>query len=53
MAQQPALEVAVQLLHSSNGVLQIEDLLPLFPDFVSLKNIKEALVASLESYQVG
>lgn len=37
------------------GLLKIEDVLPFFPDFVTIDNFKEAICDSLERYnkQVG
>jgi hypothetical protein len=34
----------------AGGLLKIEDVLPFFPDFVTIDNFKEAICDSLERY---
>jgi hypothetical protein len=42
-------------LNPSGGLLKLEDILPFFPDFVTIDNFKDAICDSLERYnrQVG
>jgi hypothetical protein len=37
-------------LRQAGGLVKIEDILPLFPDFVQIDNFKEAICQSLEDY---
>ncbi len=37
-------------MREAGGLLKIEDILPLFPDFVQIDNFKEAICQSLEDY---
>lgn len=39
-----------RLMDASNGVVRIEDVLPLFPDFVEIDAFREAVCSSLEKY---
>lgn len=39
-----------EFLKQANGLVKIEDILPLFPDFVQIDNFKEAICESLEEY---
>ena len=39
-----------QLLRQAGGVVKIEDVLPLFPDFVQIDAFKDAICQSLEDY---
>lgn len=39
-----------ELLREAGGVINIEDLLPLFPDFVAIDRFKAAITAALEDY---
>lgn len=48
--QADAIRKAVQLLKEAGGLLKIEDVLPFFPDFVTIDNFKEAICDSLERY---
>ncbi|OQV21083.1 Vacuolar protein sorting-associated protein 18-like protein [Hypsibius exemplaris] len=41
---------ATEILHESGSVIKIEDILPFFPDFVTIDDFKEAICASLEDY---
>ena len=38
------------LMREAGGLLKIEDILPLFPDFVQIDNFKDAICQSLEDY---
>jgi vacuolar protein sorting-associated protein 18 len=48
--QREAINKATQLLEESNGVLRIEDILPMFPDFVEIDAFRDAVCSSLERY---
>ena len=37
-------------MREAGGLLKIEDILPLFPDFVQIDNFKDAICQSLEDY---
>lgn len=39
-----------ELMREAGGLLKIENILPLFPDFVQIDNFKEAICQSLEDY---
>lgn len=39
-----------ELLQEAGGLINIEDILPLFPDFVQIDDFKEAICQSLEEY---
>ena len=39
-----------ELMREAGGLLKIEDILPLFPDFVQIDNFKDAICQSLEEY---
>ena len=39
-----------ELLQEAGGLINIEDILPLFPDFVKIDDFKEAICQSLEEY---
>ncbi|KAG0626001.1 hypothetical protein M758_2G095100 [Ceratodon purpureus] len=41
---------AIAFLKETDGLLKIEDILPLFPDFSLIDDFKEAICASLEDY---
>ena len=41
---------ATLVLRESNDVIKIEDILPFFPDFVTIDDFKEAICQSLEGY---
>jgi hypothetical protein len=41
---------AVAVLEEANGLLRVEDVLPLFPDFTRVGDFKQAVVHSLEQY---
>ncbi len=41
---------AHKLLEDARGVVRIEDMLPLFPDFVQIDRFKDAICASLGKY---
>ncbi|KAL6750360.1 hypothetical protein V8C86DRAFT_2814246 [Haematococcus lacustris] len=49
-AQAAAIKQAVEFLKEAGGLLKIEDVLPFFPDFVTIDNFKEAICDSLERY---
>ena len=38
------------LMRQANGLIKIEDVLPLFPDFVQIDDFKEAICQSLADY---
>ncbi len=40
----------VEVLQEAEGRIRIEDVLPLFPDFVTIDAFKAAICASLEDY---
>lgn len=40
----------VEVLGEAEGQIRIEDVLPLFPDFVTIDAFKAAICASLEEY---
>eukprot|EP00271_Cylindrocystis_brebissonii_P008632 TRINITY_DN23099_c0_g1_i1.p1 TRINITY_DN23099_c0_g1~~TRINITY_DN23099_c0_g1_i1.p1 ORF type:complete len:1123 (-),score=263.65 TRINITY_DN23099_c0_g1_i1:370-3738(-) len=46
---------AIAFLKETDGLLKVEDLLPLFPDFVLIDDFKEAICFSLKAYseQIG
>ncbi|KAL3143378.1 hypothetical protein ABBQ38_002206 [Trebouxia sp. C0009 RCD-2024] len=48
--QEVAIKQVNEFLRESGGVIKIEDVLPLFPDFVKIDNFKEAICQSLEDY---
>lgn len=50
MAQEVAIKQVNEFLRESGGVIKIEDVLPLFPDFVKIDNFKDAICESLEDY---
>ncbi|KAK9814445.1 hypothetical protein WJX72_006013 [[Myrmecia] bisecta] len=39
-----------EFLREAGGLIKIEDILPLFPDFVQIDNFKDAICQSLEDY---
>lgn len=39
-----------ELMREAGGLVKIEDVLPLFPDFVQIDNFKDAICQSLEDY---
>lgn len=39
-----------ELLRDSGGLVKIEDILPLFPDFAQVDTFKEAICKSLSDY---
>ena len=39
-----------EFMRDAGGLIKIEDILPLFPDFVQIDNFKEAICQSLEDY---
>jgi vacuolar protein sorting-associated protein 18 len=41
---------ATEILHESGNIIKIEDILPFFPDFVTIDDFKEVICASLEDY---
>jgi len=41
---------AVEFLREARGLLQVEDILPFFPDFVHIDDFKDAICTSLEDY---
>ena len=45
-----AIKQVNDFVRESGGVIKIEDVLPLFPDFVKIDNFKEAICQSLEDY---
>eukprot|EP00850_Spirogloea_muscicola_P007111 SM000035S13091 [mRNA] locus=s35:311242:319427:- [translate_table: standard] len=44
-------KMAVDLLHETDGLLHIEDILPFFPEFTLIDDFKEAVCESLERYK--
>ena len=48
--QELAIKQMNEFLRESGGVIKIEDVLPLFPDFVKIDNFKDAICQSLEDY---
>ncbi|KAF5834626.1 Pep3/Vps18/deep orange family-domain-containing protein [Dunaliella salina] len=48
--QTGAIKQAVDLLKEAEGLLKIEDVLPFFPNFVTIDNFKDAICDSLEQY---
>lgn len=48
--QEVAIKQVNEFLRESGGVIKIEDVLPLFPDFVKIDAFKEAICQSLEDY---
>ncbi|DBA75172.1 hypothetical protein WJX77_011350 [Trebouxia sp. C0004] len=48
--QEVAIKQVNEFLRESGGVIKIEDVLPLFPDFVKIDNFKDAICQSLEDY---
>eukprot|EP00878_Enallax_costatus_P011969 GHUV01012497.1.p1 GENE.GHUV01012497.1~~GHUV01012497.1.p1 ORF type:complete len:1028 (+),score=282.75 GHUV01012497.1:49-3132(+) len=44
------IKMAVELLKEAGGLLKIEDILPFFPDFVTIDNFKGAITDSLTRY---
>ena len=50
VVQEVAIQQVNQFLRESGGVIKIEDVLPLFPDFVKIDNFKDAICQSLEDY---
>lgn len=48
--QEVAIKQVNDFVRESGGVIKIEDVLPLFPDFVKIDNFKEAICQSLEDY---
>ena len=50
VAQEVAIKQVNEFLRESGGVIKIEDVLPLFPDFVKIDAFKEAICQSLEDY---
>jgi len=45
-----AIKQVNEFLRESEGVIKIEDVLPLFPDFVKIDIFKDAICQSLEDY---
>jgi hypothetical protein len=45
-----SIERVNEFLTRAGGLVKIEDILPLFPDFVQIDNFKDAICASLEDY---
>lgn len=50
VAEDTNISKATQLLHESGDVVKIEDILPFFPDFVTIDDFKDAICSSLEDY---
>ncbi|XP_055346176.1 vacuolar protein sorting-associated protein 18 homolog [Paramacrobiotus metropolitanus] len=50
VTQDSDISKATELLHESGDIIKIEDILPFFPDFVTIDDFKEAICASLEDY---
>lgn len=50
LLQEVAIKQVNDFVRESGGVIKIEDVLPLFPDFVKIDNFKEAICQSLEDY---
>ena len=50
--QEVAIKQVNEFLRESEGVIKIEDVLPLFPDFVKIDNFKDAICQSLEDYNI-
>ena len=48
--QEANIRAVNQLLRQAGGVVKIEDVLPLFPDFVQIDAFKDAICQSLEDY---
>ncbi|GBF90405.1 hypothetical protein Rsub_03401 [Raphidocelis subcapitata] len=48
--QAERIDQAMALLQEAGGLLRIEDVLPLFPDFVTIDAFKPAIVESLQRY---
>ncbi|KAL4423908.1 hypothetical protein ABPG75_001209 [Micractinium tetrahymenae] len=44
------IRAVTSLLESAQGAVRIEDILPLFPDFVEIDAFKDAICSSLEAY---
>ncbi|KXZ53919.1 hypothetical protein GPECTOR_6g837 [Gonium pectorale] len=44
------IRTAVEFLREADGLLRIEDILPFFPDFVTIDNFQAAICDSLERY---
>jgi hypothetical protein len=50
LAQAVSIGRVNEFLKQAGGLVKIEDILPLFPDFVQIDNFKEAICESLEEY---
>jgi hypothetical protein len=48
--QRQRVAAVVEVLEEAEGRIRIEDVLPLFPDFVTIDAFKAAICASLEDY---
>ncbi|KAG1655491.1 hypothetical protein FOA52_008962 [Chlamydomonas sp. UWO 241] len=48
--QASSIKQAVEFLREAGGLLKLEDILPFFPDFVTIDNFKDAICDSLERY---
>jgi len=48
--QRERVAAVVEVLEEAEGRIRIEDVLPLFPDFVTIDAFKAAICASLEDY---
>ena len=48
--QKERVAAVVEVLNEAEGQIRIEDVLPLFPDFVTIDAFKAAICASLEDY---
>ena len=48
--QKERVAAVVEVLEEAEGRIRIEDVLPLFPDFVTIDAFKAAICASLEDY---
>jgi hypothetical protein len=48
--QKERVAAVVEVLGEAEGQIRIEDVLPLFPDFVTIDAFKAAICASLEDY---
>lgn len=48
--QRERVAAVVDVLEEAEGCIRIEDVLPLFPDFVTIDAFKAAICASLEDY---
>ncbi|MEW5309299.1 MAG: hypothetical protein WDW38_001194 [Sanguina aurantia] len=51
--QSANIKKAVEFLKEAGGLLKIEDILPFFPDFVTIDNFREAICESLTRYNAA